>query len=85
MGDAMVAQALQPFPRIDFYAIRNVSDPQMANPNHDLAAAEQAAGKIYAEYGAFTTASSVIATWAVIHTAVNHQPRSRTAASAVGR
>ncbi|MGH9482996.1 MAG: hypothetical protein ACRD1L_12990 [Terriglobales bacterium] len=80
MGDAMVAQALQAFRKIRFYAIRNVSDPQIPNPRHALAAAEQAAGKIYAEYGAFTTASSVIASWAVIHAAsAAHKPKARAA------
>jgi len=71
MGDAMVAQAMQAYPDIAFYSIRNVSDPQIPNPNNDIEAAGQKASKIYAEYGAFTTASSVIATWAVIYSAVH--------------
>jgi hypothetical protein len=66
MGDAMVGQALQNIPGLDWYAVRNASDPQIPNPGDDIRAAEQQAGKIYAEWGAFTTAASVIATWAII-------------------
>jgi hypothetical protein len=66
MGDAMVARAMQQFPTAAFYAIRNASDPQIPNPSNDIESAKQEAGQIYAKYGAFTTAASVIATWAVI-------------------
>ena len=66
MGDAMVAQALQSSPEVQWYAIRNASDPQIANPNNDIEAAKKQAGEIYTKYGAFTTAGSVIATWAVL-------------------
>jgi nucleoside phosphorylase len=66
MGDAMVAQALQSSPKVQWYAIRNASDPQIANPNNDIEAAKKQAGEIYTKYGAFTTAGSVIATWAVL-------------------
>jgi Phosphorylase superfamily len=66
MGDAMIGLTMQGFPGIDWYAIRNASDPQIPNPSGDLAAAKQQAGQIYAKYGAFTTAASVIATWAVL-------------------
>jgi hypothetical protein len=69
MGDAMVANALQPIPGIAWYSIRNASDPQIANPSGDMKAANQQAGSIYARYGGLTTAASVIATWAVIHAA----------------
>jgi hypothetical protein len=48
------------------YSIRNASDPQIPNPSNEIEAAKQQAGEIYAKYGAFTTAASVIATWAVI-------------------
>jgi nucleoside phosphorylase len=71
MGDAMVAQALQEFSAIKWYAIRNASDPQIANPTHDIATAKKEAGEIYSRYGAFTTAGSAIATWAVIDSAFN--------------
>jgi nucleoside phosphorylase len=71
MGDAMVAQALLPFSNIKWYAIRNASDPQIANPGGDIEAAKKQAGEIYTKYGAFTTAGSAIATWAVIDTMFN--------------
>lgn len=71
MGDAMVGDALQQVPGIRWYAIRNASDPQIPNPSNDIEAAKQQAGEIYTKYGAFTTAASVIATWAVIDAACN--------------
>jgi nucleoside phosphorylase len=71
MGDAMVGQALQAQPKLKWFAIRNASDPQMPNPNHDIEAANQAAAQIYSKYGAFTTAASVIASWAVIDAIIN--------------
>jgi len=69
MGDAMVANALQSVPGIRWYSIRNASDPQIPNPTDDMTKASQEAASIYARYGGLTTAASVIATWAVIHTA----------------
>jgi hypothetical protein len=72
MGDAMVGQALQGLSDLDWYSIRNASDPQIPNPDGDINAAQQQAGKIYTEWGAFTTAASAIASWAIIHAAVNH-------------
>jgi nucleoside phosphorylase len=72
MGDAMVGQALQAHSGLQWLAIRNASDPQMPNPNHDIKAADQAAAQIYSKYGAFTTAASVIAAWAVIDAIVNN-------------
>ena len=66
MGDAMVGNALQQFPHLKWHAIRNASDPQIPNPTNDIETAKQQAGEIYSKYGAFTTAASVIATWAVI-------------------
>jgi nucleoside phosphorylase len=71
MGDAMVAQALQAFPDVKWYAIRNASDPQIANPAGDVEAAKKQAGEIYTKYGAFTTAGSAIATWAVLDATFN--------------
>jgi hypothetical protein len=71
MGDAMVGQALQPFTQTKWFAIRNASDPQIPNPDHDIKAAGKQASDIYSEYGAFTTAASAIATWAVIDTIIN--------------
>jgi hypothetical protein len=68
MGDAMVANALQNFPSIDFYSIRNASDPQIPNPEHNITKASQQAAQIYAEYGGLTTAASVLASWAVVST-----------------
>jgi hypothetical protein len=69
MGDAMVGNALQSFPDISWYSIRNASDPQIPNPNDDIKEASQEAAQIYASYGGLTTAASLIATWAVIHSA----------------
>ena len=75
MGDAMVGNALQDFPNIQWYAIRNASDPQIPNSNHDIKAANKEAGRIYADYGVYTTAASAIATWAILHTAFNLAPK----------
>ncbi len=69
MGDAMVGDALSDFKNLKWFAIRNASDPQIPNPSNNIDAAKQQAGEIYAKYGAFTTAASVIATWAVIDAA----------------
>jgi len=66
MGDAMVANALQSAPGLAWYAIRNASDPQIANPTGNMTRASEDAASIYARYGALTTAASVIASWAVI-------------------
>ncbi|MGA2424097.1 MAG: hypothetical protein ABSG07_08850 [Terriglobales bacterium] len=66
MGDAMVGNALKQFPDMKWHAIRNASDPQIPNPSGNIEQAKQEAGQIYSKYGAFTTAASVIATWAVI-------------------
>jgi hypothetical protein len=69
MGDAMAANAMQSFPDIAWYSIRNASDPQIANPSDNMTQANEQAASIYARYGGLTTAASVISTWAVIHTA----------------
>jgi hypothetical protein len=71
MGDAMVGMALQQFPNIQWFAIRNASDPQIPNPNHNIDEASKQASEIYSQYGALTTAASVIATWAVIDAIIN--------------
>ncbi len=68
MGDAMVAQALESFPKVKWFAIRNASDPQIANPNGNMEEANKSAGDIYTKYGAFTTAGSAVASWAVLST-----------------
>jgi nucleoside phosphorylase len=67
MGDAMIGNAMQHHTRTKWYAIRNASDPQMPDPSGKISEAEKQAGEIYSKYGAFTTAASVIASWAVIH------------------
>ena len=72
MGDAMVASALQGIPGLLWFAIRNASDPQIANTTNDLSKAEQEAAQIYAKYGGLTTAASVIATWALIYSTAKH-------------
>jgi nucleoside phosphorylase len=71
MGDAMVGNALHDFPHIKWYAIRNASDPQIPNPSDNIETANKDAGEIYKKYGAFTTAASVIATWAVVDSSFN--------------
>ena len=73
MGDAMVGNAMQACPGVDWYAVRNASDPQIANPDGDITEANHKAGQIYAEWGAFTTAASAIASWAIIDARFNHQ------------
>jgi len=71
MGDAMVARALQAFPDIQWYAIRNASDPQIPNPSGDIKTAGDQAGAIYARYGGLTTAASALAAWAIIQASVD--------------
>jgi len=71
MGDAMVGNALQNISGLKWYSIRNASDPQIPNPTKNIEAAEKTAGEIYTKYGAFTTAASVIATWAIIDATFN--------------
>jgi hypothetical protein len=69
MGDAMVGNALQSFPQLSWYSIRNASDPQIPNPTNNINEASKEAAQIYASNGGLTTAASLIATWAVIHAA----------------
>jgi len=71
MGDAMVGQALQGVAGLKWFAIRNASDPQIPNPNNDIKSASEEADQIYSKYGAFTTAASVIASWAIIDAVIN--------------
>jgi hypothetical protein len=85
MGDAMVASALQGIPGLAWHAIRNASDPQIPNPNHNIEQADQQAAQIYAKYGGLTTAGSVIATWAVIHTGISLEASSGSAGFKLGR
>jgi nucleoside phosphorylase len=73
MGDAMVGNAMQTCPGVDWYAVRNASDPQIPNPDGDIKKANQSAGQIYAEWGPFTTAASAIATWAIVDARFNRQ------------
>jgi nucleoside phosphorylase len=71
MGDAMAGQTLSNYKNIHWYAIRNASDPQI--PDEGGITYEQAdheAGTIYRDYGPYTTAASVIASWAIIADAV---------------
>ena len=74
MGDAMVAKALVGISGLSWLAIRNASDPQIPNPENNIEKADQQAAQIYAKYGGLTSAASVIATWAVIHSATTVQP-----------
>jgi Phosphorylase superfamily len=79
MGDAMVARAMQGFPDIQWYSIRNASDPQIPNPTNDIEKAAQQAALIYARYGGLTTAASLIATWAIISAGVRFALRANDA------
>jgi nucleoside phosphorylase len=73
MGDAMVGQVMRPFDNIPWYAIRNASDPQIPDPaGVTYKDADKEAGDIYKNYGVFTTAASVIATWAIIAGTINN-------------
>lgn len=67
MGDAMVAWALQPnFADVQFFAVRNASDPQIPNPDNNMAEAGDRSSAIYKKYGALTSAASLVATWSII-------------------
>jgi hypothetical protein len=68
MGDAMVAMALNGIPGLQFYAIRNASDPQMSVPDKDQPDITKTSFGIYNYWGGVTTAASVIATWCIITT-----------------
>jgi len=74
MGDAMVASALQGISGLTWHAVRNASDPQIANPNNNIKAADEQAAQIYAKYGGLTTAASVITSWAIVHAATKSAP-----------
>ena len=69
MGDAMVASALQGIPGLTWHAIRNASDPQITNQNHDIKSADKQAAQIYAKYGGLTSAASVVTSWAIVYAA----------------
>jgi hypothetical protein len=66
MGDALVANALQPFKSMSWHAIRNASDPQIPNPDNKIEEAKKQSAVTYVKYGGLTTAASLIATWAII-------------------
>ncbi len=67
MGDAMVIKAAMESPiQTDCFAVRNASDPQIKNPSGDMKEADKEAGYIYRRFGVYTTAASVIASWAII-------------------
>jgi len=71
MGDAMVGNVMQGYPNTRWFAIRNASDPQIPNPNKNIEAAGKLSTEIYTDYGVFTTAASVIASWAIIDAVIN--------------
>jgi hypothetical protein len=73
MGDAMVGLSISDARHerssardLAFYAIRNASDPEIDDTHLSLDAAKKQAADIYVQYGAYTTAASVIASWAVL-------------------
>jgi hypothetical protein len=66
MGDAMVGNALHAIEGMKWHAVRNASDPQIANPSGNISEAAEQAAVIYMKYGGLTTAASLIASWAII-------------------
>jgi hypothetical protein len=52
------------------YSVRNASDPQLPDPSGNIEAAKQQAGRIYSEWGVFTTAANC-------HCSVKCHPESR--------
>ena len=46
-----------------------LSRVDLDDPDNNIEEAYEASTKIYAEYGVFTSAASVIATWAIIYAA----------------
>lgn len=73
MDDAMIGQVMQDYPNIKWFAIRNIAEPQIPNPDNNLEIAGNRASSIYSEYGVFTSAASIIATWAVIDYSINKE------------
>ncbi len=71
MDDGIFGLVMQGFPNIAWCSVRNVSDPQIPNPNNNIKAASKEADKIYTTYGGITTAASVVATWSIINTMFN--------------
>jgi len=71
MGDAMVGNVMQGYPSTKWFAVRNASDPQIPNPNGNIKTAGDLSSQIYSDYGVFTSAASVIASWAIIDAIIN--------------
>jgi hypothetical protein len=71
MGDAMVGNVMQGYLNTKWFAIRNASDPQIPNPTNNIKTAGDLSDKIYSDYGVFTSAASVIASWAIIDAIIN--------------
>jgi nucleoside phosphorylase len=67
MGDATLGLAMSQLEasKPKWIAIRNASDPQIPNPNHNITEAHKESTAIYAKYQCITTAGSVVASWAV--------------------
>jgi hypothetical protein len=58
-------------------AIRNTSDPQIPNPTNNIHTAMQEAGETHTKFAAFTIATSVIATWAIIDAEIQQRREQR--------
>lgn len=69
MGDAAVYSAIPQ--RIRRFAIRNCSDAGYVSVANGLEAAKKEAARVYTEYGAITTAGSVIACWGILDAIFN--------------
>ncbi len=68
MGDAVLGMVIGQLGKAKpkWAAIRNASDPQIANAGMTPAAARKLAAQIYERYGYWTTIPSAIACWAII-------------------
>ena len=70
-SDAMVGHVMQSHPNTRWFAIRSASAPQIPNPTNDINTARDLANRIYSDYSVFTSAASLIASWAIIDAIIN--------------
>jgi hypothetical protein len=67
MGDACLGYVMnERSNRPAWYAIRNASEPQISNPDHDIKKAGDKARAIYGLYQMVASAGSLVASWAAI-------------------
>ena len=72
MDDAPVAMAIHADGSgiCQLFVVRNASDPQIPNPDNDIAAAKKQGEEIYQRDGGLTTSGSVVATWTILNSLV---------------